>query len=385
MFTKNKISNIIYVMSVVILSFLLSGCTYKSTVAIDSNIKNKSFKGLNNIFLESEDIVIYHIHGMGNHTSSEKDIVSFYNKIAEKLDFKILSNDGFLLEKDNYYYGNISIFKYRNKNSRQIKVISLSWSDITLPKELDLSNDSNPYKNRIAYINKGMKKFMNEGFGDAILYLNPIYKKTVHTSIQLGIEKACIEDEKLCNPKNVIVSSSLGSKMLFDVLDENLEMKSTKYKEFFPKIEQVFMTSNQIPLLNLVNTDLYLKNKDDDKYLKISNNTNNISVNTLSQINGNKVLTEIQDTVNKYNSNKRLSIITFSDPNDALSYYLPLTDEPSEKIIFTNVTLSYANWWLLGVLANPMLAHGGFMKSDLGIDVMINGSDNLNLKEYERN
>lgn len=385
MFIKNKSSKIIYLIYFVIFSFLLSGCTYKSTVAIDSSNNNKTFKGLKNIFSESEDIVIYHIHGMGRHTSNEKEIVSFYNKIAQEMGFNKLSNDYHLLVKNNAYYGNMSIIKYSNETSRKIKIVSLSWSDITLPKELDLLDESNPYKNRIAYINNKLKIFMNDGFGDAILYLNPIYKKTVHTSIRLGIEKACSEDKKLCNPKNVIVSSSLGSKMLFDVLDENLEMKSVKYKDFFPKIEQVFMTSNQIPLIDLFTTDVYLKSKDKNKYLKISQNTNNKSVNSNSQISNNKVLIEIQNTVNKYNLEKSLPIIAFTDPNDALSYFIPKTHVTNENMTFTNVTLSYANWWWLGILANPALAHGGFMKSDIGIEAIINGSDNLQFKLYERN
>lgn len=385
MYTKLRLSKVNYFITFVLFSFLLSGCTYKSTVAIDSSSKNKTFKGLNEIFLDSEDIVIYHIHGMGSHTSNEKNIVSFYNNIATKMGFDEQSNKYYLLVKDNFHYGNMSIFKYVNNSSRKLKVVSLSWSDIMLPKELDLQDESNPYKKRIAYINKKLKKFMNDGFGDAILYLNPIYKKIAHDSIRLGIEKACIEDKKLCNPKNVIISSSLGSKMLFDVLDENLEMKSDKYKEFFPKIEQVFMTSNQIPLIDLVSTDLYLKSIEDNKYLKISQNTsNNKNVSAISKMSNNKILFEIQNTINKYNLNKSLPIIAFSDPNDALSYFIPYSSKTNKKMTFTNVTLSYAKLWWLGILANPAKAHGGFMKTDIGVETLINGSVNLSFKEYER-
>jgi hypothetical protein len=392
MFSQKKVSNIIFLMFFTLFLFLISGCTYKSTVAIDSSNEDKTFKGLNKIFSESEDIVIYHIHGMGRHHSKEDSIVSFYNKVATQMGFDKLSNECFKLKENDFNYGNMTIFNSKNKNSRNFKVVSLSWSDITLPKQLSLNNDSNPYLERVAYANKKIKMFMNDGFGDAILYLNPNYKEAVHTSIRLGIEKACIEDTKLCNPKNVIVSSSLGSKMLFDVLDENYVMKEAKYKDFFPQIAQIFMTSNQIPLIDLFSTDISIKHSKGEKDLIISQNLNTEKANSNEST---KTLYKIENIINKYSSkNKKLPIIAFSDPNDALSYYIPYTGKCDrttnvkncvETMSFTNVTVSYANWWWFGILANPVLAHGGFMKSDIGADALINGSDNLEFKNYKRN
>ena len=233
---------------------------------------------------------------------------------------------------------------------------------------------------------------MNDGFGDAILYLNPNYKEAVHTSIRLGIERACREDKELCNPKNVIVSSSLGSKMLFDVLDENYVMKGVNYKDFFPQIAQIFMTSNQIPLIDLFSTKISIKHLKGEKDFIISQNLNTEKANSDENT---KTLYKIENIINKYSSkNKKLPIIAFSDPNDALSYYIPYTGKCDrttnvencvETMSFTNVTVSYVNWWWFGILANPVFAHGGFMKSDIGADALINGSDNLEFKNYKRN
>ncbi len=89
-----------YVSTVAILLFIVVsiGCSYEPTYTIDEDIDEdsigtfKKFNGLKQIFStegisKKQDIVVYYVHGMGNHTSAEEAIVNFFNKIALEMGF----------------------------------------------------------------------------------------------------------------------------------------------------------------------------------------------------------------------------------------------------------------------------------------------------------
>lgn len=359
----------------ILIAFIFLGCTYNNTVAIQkTDNTNKKFDGLNEIFENNNTMIVFHIHGMGRHKSNEQGIIDFYDNVAKEMEFNEFLTQTYSLEKNKINYGNMTIKKYTSKTlsstevAREFILISLSWSDIMDGREDILHNASNIYKNRIASGNMMIKNLVNDGLGDAVLYLNPSYRSAVHTSIQIGIEKACELDSQLCNKPNVVVSSSLGSKMLFDVLDENLKMKNINYENFFSNIQQVFMTSNQIPLLDLYSA------------------TYDMNASTPFVKNKSATLTDMDKKINNFtlykkkNKDKKLPIIAFSDPNDALSYNIYY--ESNNKIEFTNVTLTYARWWWFNLVANPLKAHQGFMEDEVGVKAFVYGSNKLVFRDY---
>ena len=411
MFFGTTFRKVMTFMTITLLVIFFTAFSYKNTVTIDKEDgKYKTFLGLNDIFLESEDIVVYHIHGMGKHRSNEKEITSFYDKTAIQLGFEKQQNLDLYetLYKNNKIYGNMSIFNYK-KGLRKFRVVSLSWSEIMQLEEDSLHVRSNPYENRVALANNTLKEFMNDGFGDAILYLNPSYKKAVHEAFSLGIDRACQQDIKLCKDKKVIVSSSLGSKILFDYLTAKLKLEKIEnnLEDFFSNIEQVFMTSNQIPLIDLVNIQFYAmdKNRKSASLIKQDNSINQndsdsievkqskdgrLTISSKKRISGS--LSEINEALrsfsskvvtNKNRQNFILPIVAFSDPNDALSYHVHHNPSKDTKMDFTNVTLSYAKWWYFRILADPLVAHGGFMSSDVGVEAFIKGSRAFTFENYQ--
>ena len=73
----------------------------------------------------------------------------------------------------------------------------------------------------------------------------------------------------------------------------------------------------------------------------------------------------------------KLQLVAFTDPNDALSYYL--TDRfkrhcSGEKVKIINVLLTNAEWNYLFILANPVKAHSsGFKKNDKAVEIVVHG------------
>lgn len=350
--------------------FILNGCSYKSTITIDQNSSQefKKFKGLNQIFSSTnQDVVVFYINGMGTHRSCEDGTIAFFDNVAHEMGFKkekkyINEN----LKINNKVVGDITLKTYAGEK-RDFVMVSLSWSQSTEFIEKLLLYASNPYGDRVAPLNKKMKEFMNEGFGDAVLYLNPQYKKIVHEVIEIGIEKAYSLRPELKGNPNVLISSSLGSKMVFDIININYKnKKASVYKDFWSNLQQVFMTSNQIPLLDLFEADyLSIKNKQASSILFEMDN----------------ILRLTSKEMKSLDDNKKLPIIAFSDPNDALSYYNYYI--PLNKIDFINVTISHSKWWWLTLLANPVKAHGGMKTEEHGYKSLVHGSSYFKFKKYE--
>lgn len=229
---------------------------------------------------------------------------------------------------------------------------------------------------------------MNDGFADAVLYLNPQYRKAIHSVIKEGIEEAYDIKPELNGKASVLISTSLGSKIVFDIINDKNQMNG--YNDFIKNLEQIFMTSNQIPLL-----DLY-----DNLIIRKKNSlTNLIADNFKCQL---PTLTRMNDALSTISINRRegkLPIIAFTDPNDALSYYVEFPKEnkvcidsakeeyfKSPEIEFINVTISHAKWWWFGKLANPLAAHGGMKSREHGYKSIIQGSEYLEgqFKTYEK-
>jgi hypothetical protein len=55
-----------------------------------------------------------------------------------------------------------------------------------------------------------------------------------------------------------------------------------------------------------------------------------------------------------------LAVIAFSDPNDLLSYPIPMAVRGFEDMRLVNVDLHVAKWSFLGVFTNPIQAHEGY-------------------------
>ncbi len=245
-----------------------------------------------------------------------------------------------LVNEERIKFGEVTLFTYPGEKSNFV-LVSISWSQFIDYIEDILHVSTNPFGGRIAPWNKRIKEFMNDGFADAVLYLNPQYKSAIHSVIKKGIEKAYVIRPELNGNANVLISTSLGSKIVFDMINDKDQINA--YSDFRNNMKQIFMTSNQIPLL-----DLYRKHLNRTDY-NLRNLMDGVGVEEKDK-KPSPTLTEMNEALktNSINITKgegsKLPIIAFTDPNDALSYYIKLE---MEKIEFINVTISHAKWWWL--------------------------------------
>jgi len=361
--------------------FLNTGCTYKNTVEIDKkeNGECKKFDGLKKLSISKNNTIVFYMHGMGEHESNETKTIEFSNNIAQEMNFysKPSIKSIFILDNKNKQYittlskdvnktniiGDATILSYFGKDKSSFTFVSLSWSRFMDAIENSLSNQTNKNSNYIAPINKKLKKFMNTGFGDAILYMNNQHKEKIQQIIARLIIKTYELKPKIKTRDHILISTSLGSKLLFDIVKEyNQKKLSTKnisiLKNFIKHTKQIFMTSNQLALFNL-----YEKNKDLDNYQDI-----------LSRVD--QIVSRTRDTKN---NSKKLSIVAFTDPNDVLGYYIP-NKITYKNIDFINVLVSNTKIWYLGIFANPIEAHEGIKTEEYGYKAIVNGSSYFKFK-----
>jgi len=384
-----------YKLFTLLLLLLNTGCTYKNTVAIDSDERGncKSFLGLadKELFSEDEDIVVFYVHGMGERKySNEEKTIKFANNVAKEIKFNTNATPKYISifenkKKNNSIercynsvqtciangkqlldlIGDGTILSYNKTSGKQNFIfVSISWSGLMDTIQEQLHNQTNPNPNNIAYLNQEGKKFINHGFGDPVLYMNDMYKKKVHAVIEQVIKEAYSMEYKLEDKKHVLIATSLGSKMVYDIIQEN-RSKDETFKNFNKNMKQVFMTSNQLALFH------------------------QFKVTTTDPCQNNIVLTAIDETIGKDKNNQSeppVPIIAFTDPNDLLGYYVPAfaykkeckgKDLTYKNIDFINVMMSNAKIWYAGMLASPITAHTGFKTKEHGYKTIVHGSKYL--------
>jgi hypothetical protein len=167
----------------------------------------------------------------------------------------------------------------------------------------------------------------------------------------------------------VIVAESLGSKVLFDTLLKMAEANGTEQTaaarraaaaSIVPRIAQVHLAANQIPMLSLAAT------APGQTPIKLSDRSTRPDVDSLAQ-----VLRRFRPMMLKREPavvGAPVPIAAYSDPNDLLSFPLlgsPQAQEAAEDGTYfvTDVIVSNAPTWL-GLLEDPMAAHTSYLAND---------------------
>jgi hypothetical protein len=171
-----------------------------------------------------------------------------------------------------------------------------------------------------------------------------------------------------------MVTFSLGSKITFDAVSE-LETQqggpADAAHQLLGSTASVFMLANQLPLLALATT----------KPNQIAATGSALALANPAAVRPQSSLAtmlRIRETVVAENVKPKaqvLEIVTVSDPNDLLSYPLPiwLADEfPGDR--FVNVTTLIAERFLAGTVANPIQAHTGHLRSKKVMKMLVNGA-----------
>ncbi len=401
---------------IITLFVFLTSCTTTTKILTKPE---PEFNGINVVLKEQETLKIFMIHGIG------KTDIDYADKFVEILEdnFNFESYKG---EAQTVYdklittsaevngcssckfTATASITPYYLKNNNnKLNLYSFYWEKMNLGlQERLLKNiyefDGGNLKDEMVIINRKIRDIFDTGLSDFVAYTNPQLKEEIRTATKNGIcfmhndtktatnkdnsninksnemsakgngtpintssvddvNKWCDKPSKAPSKDNyAFISISLGSQILFDVLSTVYDDKaSTKTIETNKKFntraksileakttDKFYMLANQIPLIDATN------------------------LNFIFHIN----------KANKNKENKKLQIISFTAPNDFLSY--PLTNLNTQTVEFINIQIGNSIK-LLGLFTLPIDGGHGieYLENPKLVDFIMNGNTKRQVNE----
>lgn len=264
----------------------------------------------------------------------------------------------------------------------KVRAHAIVWSGLTKPLKdrlcYDQTNKSKscllppepkdmPYPHARARVNAYIKDgLLNDCFADAV-----IYQGKARQAIVSQMQQALLTSRPAVRPsadtaKWVLLSSSLGSKLVFDAVfglttstDRDKRQAGAELRD---GLRQVIWLSNQVPLLRLGDELLPGSKPVAETAAEQFRNEGRFPADSLDLLMQERRRFKIVDPAPP-------KVVSFTDPNDLLSYgvrsyHKPAHDKPSYEVI--DVVTSNTST-LLGLIANPISVHAGYSKND---DVM---------------
>jgi hypothetical protein len=311
------------------------------------------------------------VHGMSNHTQGYSS--NFVDLIAKRLALSRSEQEiAVLTNKDGVTNGYLTTTDLVGNETNKLRAYELTWSPATLTEKMKQFGLDAQLNGRRARLNRRIKStLLNDGFADAILYLNENFRPRIQEPVTNAIWRI-LDDDFKTNDLLVIVTHSLGSKITFDSLDiVSDELATRKDSEtagltnLAAGLSYLFMLANQVPLLRLGETNMVTEREPAQRPSAVQ-----------KFLNTRRRALEQRQPGRPVSAQPTLRVMAVTDPNDLLSYPLRRTDlisDPSDDIQFGNVFLCNAPAWL-GLLANPMKAHEGYFDNPKLVNLVIGGN-----------
>lgn len=352
-------------------------------------IKGKTFEGLKphlDVNDDNRDVKVLMVHGVGDHQPGYAS--EFLDKLVHELDLNVTTQSSKNIQitdphSINKKLGNLRISRFLSHDLKQeLLFYELTWSAITADdkKVLDYDN-SGEFSFKRAEVNDLLKKFTNDTAPDPIIYLgqkrDDILRAFAQSfcwmingdwaSLPDDVEQECklLNIESLHQDDFSFVSHSLGSRIVIDGLQRiatvlaqgsshpnQIRLAEALKQKTIP----IYMMSNQLPMLQLGR-----------KLPEIHNQR--------------QAYCSPEGKKYQYRMLKQTSIIAFSDPNDLLSYTIPVDFvqrylDSRLCIEVTNIQINVApiyDVFGLGSLANPVEAHIGYDSDDRVVGLIAKG------------
>lgn len=245
---------------------------------------------------------------------------------------------------------------------------AMIWSPLTVPLKRQLCYDQTnksaicagepPYPFTRARLNASLKDVLvDDCLSDAVVYQG-VSRDAIQRRMREAILQVLAASDAPPDQPLMVVSGSLGSKILFDTLlrmteEEPGARASRLALRAVERLRFLVMVGNQIPLLSL--GDQQIGDADTVRRLVPSPPDS------------------LQLLLQKRSAGKRLpvagpglTLVAFTDPNDLLSYTLPAERYASDDVAVYNILVSNAPTWL-GLLERPDRAHINYLDNpDVG-------------------
>lgn len=247
------------------------------------------------------------------------------------------------------------------------------------PAESTICKKTKYTRERAVFNNTIKNKLLNDCLADAIIYLGET-GLNIQAGVKLALAKINDDHDKQSRPHPIIIiSSSLGSKILRDALLCKSDERSNKGLQLMAKTTHVFLSANQNPLLNLGNhhkceekiTVDYLETEIEQK-----GDFSDVTV-LLNKLRGLDL-----DGFETLRDKTPLVVVSFTDPNDLLSYEINKGNYVAKKV--ANVIVSNGYTWV-SAIENPLQAHTGYLENNQVFDLVACGYNNTYIEECNKN
>jgi hypothetical protein len=386
---------------IISISIVITGCSMPYSPA-KIEPENAKFYGVHPVSMGSTETDLIMIHGMCHHDASW--VIDSRNNLADKfhMDYDKKITVERLKERPFYEDPKSKVAVYKTKltdHEFNINLYGIVFGTATLPikqnslcKDISkqpngwncLDKNNNPsltYNRDRVILNEVLKNtLLNDCLADAV-----IYSGETGEAIRDGVKNAMSEIYKdRINSKApvALISESLGSKILRDALVCNIDEKTKQGLSLVSEAGVIFLGANQIPILSLANN---LKCSESAKFM--SNGQLNLEMKG-----GFSDVFKIIKTLKSQNGEKRFiqnveipkTVVSFTDPNDLLSYEIDELDyyENSSGISVVNVIASNAKSWF-GLIENPLTAHTGYRYNEDVTELLKCGFQNKNIELCE--
>jgi len=234
----------------------------------------------------------------------------------------------------------------------QLRFNALIWSPLTTPLKRQLCYDQTdkspicdgapPYPLQRARWNARLKDVLvDDCLPDALIYQG-VARDEIQLRMRDAILRVLTDSTAPADQPLVVISHSMGSKILFDTLlrmtreapDSRAAMTA---RHAVDRLRLLVMAANQIPLLSLADQPLAATVAAPPDSLQL-------------------LLQGRRTDRDRRSDDARLTLVAFTDPSDVLSYTLPPERYARDGVVVYNIAVSNAPTWL-GLLERPDRAH----------------------------
>lgn len=256
----------------------------------------------------------------------------------------------------------------------RLRFDALIWSPLTVPLKRQLCYDQTdkspicagepPYPFIRARINARVKDVLiDDCLPDPLIYQG-VARDDIQRRMRDAILRVLAASDAPAGLPLMVVSESLGSKILFDTLlnmthEEAGSRASQMAIRAVDRLRFLVMAANPIPLLSLADQ-------------QIPGGAGGIGTGAVRQavpVPPDSLQVLLQERLARRPRSlvdRSLTLVALTDPNDLLSYTLPAERYASEEVTVYNILVSNAPTWL-GLLERPDRAHLGYLDNpDVG-------------------
>ena len=358
-------------LALTLVTLLMLHCT--GCITLNERSIDHSFNGLQSAMSRSRTVCMLLVHGMGGYSVGDPE--TLIGSIRTQMHLQPVPTPATQEATDGIdrNVGSLTRQDFASADGRVLRIYTLKWEPLTEGlKRQYLAYDASPASTRLRLriFNDVKQSLMNENVPDVVLYVGgyrPVLQKAVRAA--LGRIQRELGDNK--DYEYFFVTFSLGSKIVFDVVDEmDNEANSTHRDEIVDKTASFFMLANQLPLLGLGNVDP-ATSQPSGQVAGYESMLRFVRRKHRRQPSGETPSPESQP------GGGELSIVAVSDPNDLFSYSIPPYVKQQFPATFVNAELSVAKtgYWIPteGYVINPMAAHTGYGHDPDVIKLIIEG------------